>query len=151
MLAGARVLHHVQAQLGSLQSSLHQLSSDLRTARSVEMQVLEALAERVSKRKRPASSSSSSLQGPGPPPMKASAASSAAGSSRDDDTVASSAAADHDDGSTSASDGCGSGSGDFGSSGDGGDSGDGTLEAVTVSEAMPSAIGRGEAATVQGM
>jgi len=144
-----RDMHHVQAQLGSLQSSLHQLSSDLRTARSVEMQVLEALAERVCKRKRPASASSSSLQGP--PPMKASSASSAAGSSRDDDTVASSAAADHDDGSASASDGCGSGSGDFGSSGDGGDSGDGTLEAVTVSEAMPSAIGRGEAATVQGM
>ena len=119
-----RDLHHVQEQLGSIQSSLHQLSSDMRTARSVEMQVLEALAERVSKRKRPASSSSSSLQGAGPPPMKASAASSAAGSSRDDDTVASSAAADNDDASASASDG--SGSGDFGRSGDGGDSGEGT-------------------------
>jgi len=149
-------LHHVQAQLGSIQSSLHQLSSDMRTARSVEMQVLEALAERVCKRKRPSSSSSSSLQGPGPLPMKASAASSAAGSSRDDDTVAFSATTDNGYGSASArSDGSGSGdygrSGDGGDGGDGGDSGDGTLEAGTDSEAMPSAVGKGEAATVQGM
>jgi len=60
-----RDLHQIQEQLGSIQSSLHQLSSDMRTARTVELKALEALAERVCKRKRPASSPPPSLQGPG--------------------------------------------------------------------------------------
>lgn len=45
-------IHQMQAQLGSLSHSLHLLHEELRTARLIEMQALDALAERVCKRKR---------------------------------------------------------------------------------------------------